>query len=265
MFDDATVRAVATIAARLKVESAALLAVAEVESGGKAFARVAGRNEPLIRFEGHYFDRRLTPEQRKQARAAGLASPKAGGVPNPAKQEDRWKLLNRAILINSNAAMESVSWGVGQVMGAHWKALGYGSVTEMVNACRASVAGQVEVMARFIEKNGLAGALRGKDWPKFARAYNGPAYKQNAYDTKMARAYAKWAKAGVPAASPKPAPAPVEPPKPAAPIPVPPDPSVTPTPPAGRAKGIWALIIAALLGAWLWLTDVWNHAWAWLF
>ena len=49
MFDDATVRAVATIAARLKVESAALLAVAEVESGGKAFARVAGRNEPLIR------------------------------------------------------------------------------------------------------------------------------------------------------------------------------------------------------------------------
>lgn len=58
---------------------------------------------------------------------------------------------------------------------------------------------------------------------------------------------------------------PVEPPKPATPIPVPPEPTTTPTPPAGRAKGIWALIIAALLGAWLWLTDVWNHAWAWLF
>lgn len=58
---------------------------------------------------------------------------------------------------------------------------------------------------------------------------------------------------------------PVEPSKPAVPIPVPPEPTITPTPPAGRAKGIWALIIAALLGAWLWLTDVWNHAWAWLF
>ena len=47
--------------------------------------------------------------------------------------------------------------------------------------------------------------------------------------------------------------APVEPPKPAVPIPVPPEPTITSTPPAGRAKGIWALIIAALLGAWLWI------------
>ena len=47
--------------------------------------------------------------------------------------------------------------------------------------------------------------------------------------------------------------APVEPPKPATPIPVPPEPTITPTPPAGRAKGICALIIAALLGAWLWI------------
>jgi len=46
---------------------------------------------------------------------------------------------------------------------------------------------------------------------------------------------------------------PVEPPKPAVPIPVPPEPTITPTPPAGRAKGIWAIIIAALLGAWLWI------------
>ena len=72
--------------------------------------------------------------------------------------------------------------------------------------------------------------------------------------------------AGYGAETVRPIPAqPVEPPKPAAPIPVPPEPTITPTPPAGRAKGIWALIIAALLGAWLWLTDVWNHAWAWLF
>lgn len=49
MFDDATVRAAAKVAARLNVEPAALLAVAEVESAGKAFARVNGKNEPLIR------------------------------------------------------------------------------------------------------------------------------------------------------------------------------------------------------------------------
>lgn len=197
MFDNATVQAVAAIAARLSVEPAALLAVAEVESGGKAFARVNGRNEPLIRWEGHYFDRRLSGTKRAAARKAGLASPKAGGVPNPAKQEDRWKLLNRAAELDAKAAFESASYGVGQVMGSHWQALGFGSVTELVNLCRESVAGQIEVMARFIEKNKLAPALRAKNWPAFARGYNGSGYAKNAYDRKMATAYAKWVKKGI--------------------------------------------------------------------
>ncbi len=52
-----------------------LLAVAEVESGGKVFATVRGRREPLIRFEGHYFDRRLSGGRLTLARQAGLASP----------------------------------------------------------------------------------------------------------------------------------------------------------------------------------------------
>lgn len=197
MFDNATVQAVAAIAARLNVEPAALLAVAEVESGGKAFARVNGRNEPLIRWEGHYFDRRLSGTKRAAARKAGLASPKAGGVPNPAKQEDRWKLLNRAAEIDAKAAFESASYGVGQVMGAHWKSLGFGSVTELVNLCRESVAGQIEVMARFIEKFRLLSALRSRDWDAFAHGYNGSGYAKNAYDRKMAAAYAKWARKGI--------------------------------------------------------------------
>lgn len=194
MFDDATARAVATIAARINVEPAALLAVAEVESGGKAFATVDGRQEPLIRFEGHYFDRRLSGQKRAKARAEGLASPKAGGVPNPSSQAARWAMIERAAAIDEKAAYESVSWGVGQVMGAHWESLGFGSVQELVSLCRASVAGQVDLMARFVMKNGLAPALRSRDWPAFARGYNGAGYKANAYDRKMAEAFAKWKK-----------------------------------------------------------------------
>jgi len=201
MFDNATVQAVAAIAARLNVEPAALLAVAEVESGGKPFARVNGRDEPLIRWEGHYFDRRLSGTKRAAARKAGLASPTAGAIPNPTKQEDRWKILNRAAELDAKAAFESASYGVGQVMGSHWQSLGFGSVTELVNLCRESVAGQIEVMARFIEKNKLAAALRAKNWPAFARGYNGSGYAKNAYDKKMATAYAKWAKKGIKAKS----------------------------------------------------------------
>jgi hypothetical protein len=44
----------------------------------------------------------------------------------------------------------------------------------------------------FILANRLDGALRARNWPSFARGYNGPAYAQNAYDKKMAAAYARW-------------------------------------------------------------------------
>ncbi len=71
MFTEIVISEIIKAANAANIEPAALLAVAEVESGGKAFAIVDGRQEPLIRFEGHYFDRRLTEEKRAIARATG--------------------------------------------------------------------------------------------------------------------------------------------------------------------------------------------------
>ena len=193
MFDDATLRAVRSHAARLKIEEAALLAVIEVESAGKAFALVDGRQEPLIRWEGHYFDRRLKQEKRERARSAGLAHPSAGAVKNPASQAARWAMLNRAAAIDAQAAYESASYGVGQVMGAHWGALGYASVQAFVKRVRKDLAGQIEVTVRYIEKFGLVGALQRLDFAAFARGYNGPAYAKMGYHTKMKRAYERHA------------------------------------------------------------------------
>lgn len=192
MFDEATVRAVESIAARENLDPAGLLAVAEVESGGKPFAVVDGRNEPLIRWEGHYFDRLLNAADRAKARKAGLASSTAGAVANPNSQAARWAMLARASEINAEAAFSSCSWGVGQVMGAHWEWLGFSSVTELVNLCRRDAAGQIELMAKFIVKAGLAGALRAREWETFAKGYNGPGFRKNAYHTKMAAAYKRW-------------------------------------------------------------------------
>ena len=48
MFSDDVVREITQAAAELGLEPALLLAVAEVESAGKAFATVKGRREPLI-------------------------------------------------------------------------------------------------------------------------------------------------------------------------------------------------------------------------
>ncbi len=192
MFSNRIRSEIETIAERIGLEPAALLAIAEVESAGKAFANVGGRREPLIRFEGHYFDRRLPADKRTAARAAGLADPKAGAVKNPASQAARWAMLAKAAAIDHKAAHESVSWGLGQVMGAHWEWLGYASVDALVSEARAGAGGQVALMARYIEKAGLAGAIRRRDWAAFARGYNGPDYKRHGYDRKIASAYVRY-------------------------------------------------------------------------
>lgn len=191
MFSQETIAEIENVARQNGIDPAALLAIAEVESGGKAFAYVGGRKEPLIRFEGHYFDRLINAAYRTKARAAGLAATKWGVVKNPRSQADRWKLLARASKLDKSAALQSVSWGIGQVMGSHWKALGYESPDALVAEARSSIAGQVRLMLRFIESNGLSGFLAKRDWASFARRYNGPAYRKNAYDTRMAAAYAR--------------------------------------------------------------------------
>lgn len=185
---------VVDLAAASEIEPASLLAVIEVESAGRIFARVEGRNEPVIRFEGHYFHRLLRGEQRARAVAKGLASPRAGAVRNPSGQTARWALLRRASRINRIAAYSSCSWGVGQVMGSHWQWLGYGSVDALVSEARSGFAGQIRLMLRFIDKSGLRSALVHRDWAAFARGYNGSGYRRNRYDSKLSLAHGRWLK-----------------------------------------------------------------------
>jgi len=193
MFSSETKEAIAAVVRSHGIPPAALLAVAEVESGGRVFAKVDGRDEPLIRFEGHYFDRRLEGAAQAKARSAGLSSPVAGAVRNPADQAARWALLRRAAEISQKAAYESTSWGLGQVMGAHWAWLGYDDVAALVAEARSGAAGQARLMVRYIAKAGLTGALAKGDWAAFARGYNGPNYRANAYDTKLAAAFRRHA------------------------------------------------------------------------
>lgn len=213
MFNNETAAHIARVAKSIGLEPAAVLAVAEVESAGKAFAVVNGKQEPLIRFEGHYFDRLVGKDKRASARRAGLADPRVGAVKNPNGQPARYAMLERAMDIDRDAAIMSVSWGLGQVMGEHWKMLGFSSPTDLMATARSGVAGQVLLMAKFISENaGLKRALKNHDWASFARGYNGPAYKKNRYDVKMAEAYARLKKLNIePAPEPLPAPLPAQP------------------------------------------------------
>ncbi|MFA7604050.1 MAG: N-acetylmuramidase domain-containing protein [Novosphingobium sp.] len=187
-------RAARAAAGKLGIELAAMLAVIEIESAFRFFETVNGKPEPVIRWEGHYFDRRLSGQDRDQARALGLAHPTAGAIKNPKSQTARWGMLTRALEIDARAAFESASYGGGQVMGANWKPLRYASVETLVNAARSGVDGQIDMMARFIDVNGLGGALKRRDWAAFARGYNGPAFARHGYHTRLKAAYERYIK-----------------------------------------------------------------------
>lgn len=195
---DAELKLIAGLSELHGIEFNAGMAIIEVESGGQTYTAIDGRKEPVIRWEGHYFDKLVDPAKREQARKAGLASPVVGGIKNPASQAKRYDMLRRAMVIDRDAAIMSCSWGVGQVMGSHWKVLGYKSPMDFYEKVSESVAGQVDAMFRYIVKFGLLDEIQRYDWAGFARGYNGPAYAKHGYHTKIAAAYERYAGTAAP-------------------------------------------------------------------
>lgn len=105
--------------------------------------------------------------------------------------EAEWDRLERAAKLDQDAAYMSASWGIGQIMGFHWAALGYKSVLDFAKKMGESEGEQLLAMARFIKSDpAMVRALKNKAWADFAYKYNGEGYKANAYDTKLAKAYA---------------------------------------------------------------------------
>ena len=191
MFNKKIISEITELANKYDIDREALMAVIEVESAGRFGAKVNGKLEPLIRFEGHYYYRLLPRSKRNIAVTKGLASPKAGGIRNPISQTSRWRLLERAMRLDRQAALESCSWGLGQVMGSHWRWLDYASIDALVSEARSGAEGQIRLMMRFVEKANLLDKLKTHDWAGFARAYNGPAFRKNQYDMKMRDAWLK--------------------------------------------------------------------------
>jgi len=174
-------------AGRLGVEVAAIKAVAEVESRGEGFN---ADGTPKILFERHYFH--TLTFGRYSGTHPHISNEKSGGY---GKSADQHKRLQQAAALDRAAALQSASWGKFQVLGVNWARLKYTSLQEFINAMYRDEAAHLDSFVRFVEANKLVGALRTKNWKSFAAKYNGPNYRVNKYDTKMAQAYARHRKA----------------------------------------------------------------------
>lgn len=178
----------------LDIDVAAVMAVNEVESRGHGFN---GDGTPVVLFERHVMYRRLD-EAGFDAEALArqypsLINPKRGGYQGGSQE---WYRLTLARQVADVPAIESASWGQFQIMGYHWAALDFGSAGEFVDAMSASETAQLAAFVRFIELDpALHKALRAKKWAEFAKLYNGPAYKDNFYDAKLAAAHVRHAQA----------------------------------------------------------------------
>jgi len=176
------------LAYRIDVTEDHLQAFLNVESRSQGFDR-AGR--PIILTEPHVFYRNLEGNKRKMAVAEGLAYPKWGTKPYPRSSDARYEWLTKAMKIDKEAAFKAISMGSTQVLGENFSMVGYPSAEAMFKAFSDDEQEHVEAMVKYILATGIADDMKAERWNVVARVYNGPGYKKNQYDVKMAREFAK--------------------------------------------------------------------------
>lgn len=165
---------------KLGVSAASLWSLLTVETLGFGF--LVDRRAKIL-FERHIFRKRT--DGQFDTSNPDISSHNAGGYAGGAAEYLR---LAKAISLNRQAALESTSWGLGQIMGFNAIALGYSGVEDMVQRFMDGEDAQLDGTQRYITNNKfLAEAFVKGDWKKVAFFYNGTTYAINQYDVKLKR------------------------------------------------------------------------------
>lgn len=172
---------------RLNIELPLLKAVCKVESNGKGFIQ----NVPTVLFERHVFYKKLKAKgidaDALSEKHPSLVNQESGAYVGGVAENYRLKMAKQ---IDEEAAIESTSFGLFQIMGFHYKTLGFASQQEFESKMSESETEQTKAFICFIEKNkNMIKALQEYDYATFAKLYNGAGYKKNQYDKKIQEAY----------------------------------------------------------------------------
>ncbi len=179
-----TAKGIGRVCEMLEVGEAEIWAVLTVET--KGFGYLLDRR-PRILFERHIFSRRT--ERKHDAEHPDIASRKAGGYLGESREYDR---LKKAAKLDEEEALKSASWGLPQVMGFNHRVVGFDTVKAMVEAMVESEDSQLEALGQFIMANPKCRlGISRRDWGTFAACYNGPDFRRNDYDNRLAAAFEK--------------------------------------------------------------------------
>ena len=173
----------AGVASSLGVYAPEIWSVLAVETSGCGYLP---DRRPQILFERHVFHR-VTNGQYHDGQ---ISDPSQGGYgPRGAYQYDR---LAIAITKDRIAALQSASWGIGQILGENYALAGFQNVQDMVAAMSQSEDQQVVAMGSFLVSTKLGASLQAHDWTRFARGYNGRNYAINRYDIRLNAEFQKY-------------------------------------------------------------------------
>jgi hypothetical protein len=179
----------ATVSQKLGVHAPEIWTVLAVETSGCGFLPDL---RPQILYERHIFNR-LTHGKYDDG---DIGDPTPGGYgPSGAHQYDRLAL---AIAKDRTAALQSCSWGIGQILGENYSMEGFADTEQMVAAMSASEDQQLAAMSNFLVSSRLNVPLQAHDWASFARGYNGSNYAINRYDIRLNAEFQKYSAGGVP-------------------------------------------------------------------
>ena len=177
----------------LDVSPAHIKTVTEVEARGIFFweLKKTKRNVLPILFERHKFS--WHSGHKFDDKYPDISARKYGGYVGGTSE---YKRIVRAVQLDREAALKSASWGAFQILGEHYAALGFTTAEEFVKFVSHSAKNQLNIFVKACDKvNPVWGkALRSKDWVKFAKSYNGAAYKRNNYDEKLKTTYERLTK-----------------------------------------------------------------------
>jgi roadblock/LC7 domain-containing protein len=174
---------IAAAAARIGCEGEAIRAVLKVECNGPGFG---AEGLPIIRFEPHVFCR-LTAGKFDAAHP-DISYPKQDPRKYPPDQAGRYQQLAKAFTLDPEAAVQAASWGLFQIMGQNFKAMGHPAATALVADMAKSEARQLAAFEAFCAANGLLDELKAKQWTAFAGKYNGPRFRDS-YGAQLEAAY----------------------------------------------------------------------------
>lgn len=161
-------------------------AIAKVESSGNPFRQYKGLGLfPVLRFEPHWFN--------KYEKKNPMPFTNNGKGFSSIVSETNHVAFQKALSVNTDAAIKATSFGKFQIMGFHFSKLGYKTPSEFLEAMKKTV-GQYDAFVKFVmTKQTLRNIIMKEtptltDFKAFAKAYNGSSNVEN-YSKKMEKAY----------------------------------------------------------------------------